>query len=387
LRRKNSYDVAFYVPSVTPRLCADAAEHGGGAETQVVLLSQALAERGLDVCLVVFDVPGADIPESFNGSDVLVRPPYPTGAGLLGQLREAALVRRTLRRIDARTVVTRGAGSHVGVAGFWTKLSRRRFVYSSASLRDFRHPADVARRRRRMLFRLGIALADEIIVQTEEQARLCKKRFGRTPLLIRSIAEPAGESHRDREAFLWVGRTDANKQPLEFIALARSLPEARFRMVAIPSPSDPESPRLWELVQRAARTLPNFELVAARRRPELLELIASAVAVVSTSEFEGMPNIFLEAWARGVPALAFNHDPDGVIARHGLGGFAEGRPEHLVELARHLWENPIERSECAGRCRAYVDNEHSPKVISTEWVRALRLRDAGTRRRLATELS
>jgi glycosyltransferase involved in cell wall biosynthesis len=336
------------------------------------------------VCIVVFDLPGAEIPTSVHGVDIVIRPPWLAGGNVIGQWREVAATRAALRGVDASVVVTRTAGANVGLVGLWTKLSRRHFVYSSASLGDFEYESVLAKRRDRILFRLGVALADTIVVQTEEQAHLCERRFGKTPIFIRSVSEPAEQSQREPDAFLWVGRVDANKQPLEFVELARSLPEAQFWMVASPLPN-PDSRKLWDEIERAAVSLSNFTVLAPRRRPELLELMARAVAVVSTSEFEGMPNIFLEGWARGIPALAFEHDPDGVIRRYGLGAFAQGQRDRLVELAADLWHSRTARSECVERCRAYVLGSHSPQVVSAEWERALGLARVGPPRPLVIE--
>ena len=344
----------------------------GGAETQIMLLSRALAERGFAACIVAFAVRGIDIPASDHGVDVVLRPAYFAGGNIVGQLREVAAVRSAVRRIDAGVIVTRCAGFWVGLVGLWTKLSGRRFVYSSASLLDFKDDSGLPKWRDRLLFRLGVALADEIVVQTEEQVHLCERRFGRTPILIRSVSEPAELSEHAAEAFLWTGRVEANKRPLEFVELARSLPDARFWMIA-PKPNKVGGLELWAAIEQAALTLPNFDLMSPRRRPELLELLGRAVAVVSTSEFEGMPNIFLEGWSRGIPALTLNHDPDGVIATYGLGGFARGRRDRLVELARELWDTRNARGECGKRCRAYVLSKHSPAAVSGEWAQALGL--------------
>src|SRR5439155_10535065 len=131
-----------------------------------------------------------------------------------------------------------------------------RFVYSSASLSDFApHPGagladfltdpsgrdshtsiasdlDLSRLGRkprdRRLFRLGIRLTDEIVVQTEEQVRMCEAHFGRQPFLIRSIAELAPESDSPPEAFLWIGRVVSYKRAEEFLELAHNLREAKF---------------------------------------------------------------------------------------------------------------------------------------------------------------
>jgi hypothetical protein len=96
-----------------------------------------------------------------------------------------------------------------------------------------------------------------------------------------------------------------------------------------------------------------------------------AVAMVNTSEYEGMPNVFLEGWSRGVPALAFGHDPDGVVQRHGLGGYAAGSRERLAELARSFWASRDDQREVAERCIAYVHGAHDEEVVCTAWRRLI----------------
>jgi glycosyltransferase involved in cell wall biosynthesis len=385
--RRRRYDIAFYLPRASTLLAEDALPSEGGAETQVVLLCRALAERGMAVCLVVKDIPGARIPTSIHGFDVVVRPPYVAHGNLLARLREVATIGAYLNRVDAPVCATRMAGPHVGLAGLWTKLARRRFLYSCASLGDFDYDSVLTNRRDRVLYRLGVALADELIAQTREQVHLCERRFGRTPIFIRSVSEPAPQSEKPAEAFIWIGRVEANKRPLEFVELARALPSARFWMVATPAPGTSEGAHLWAQIELAATSLSNLELIPPCPRPRLLELMDAAVAVVSTSEIEGMPNTFLEGWSRGVPALALSHDPDGIIVRHRLGGFAASQRNRLVELARELWDDPRARRECGVWCRAYVRAHHSPEAIAAEWERVLRPAENGSRRHSVAALS
>ena len=126
-------------------------------------------------------------------------------------------------------------------------------------------------------------------------------------------------------------------------------------------------PELAEAVRREASAIPNLELLPSRPRDRALELLDEAVAVVSTSDYEGMPNVFLEGWARGVPALALRHDPDSVIARYGLGAFAGGDPGQLTELARTLWARREDQRDVAVRCRDYVLGEHSLQRAVDAW--------------------
>jgi hypothetical protein len=81
-----------------------------------------------------------------------------------------------------------------------------------------------------------------------------------------------------------------------------------------------------------------------------------------------MPNLFLEGWARGVPALTYQFDPDGRIARHGLGVAAEGSRERFHEGARRLWHERDDRHELSRRVRAHVESTHGLDAVTDQWV-------------------
>jgi glycosyltransferase involved in cell wall biosynthesis len=83
--------------------------------------------------------------------------------------------------------------------------------------------------------------------------------------------------------------------------------------------------------------------------------------------FEGMPNVFLESWMRGVPVLSLQVDPDGIIARHGLGVAAGGSWERFTAGARELWQGRDHGDELAGHVRAYVEAVHSPRAVGERW--------------------
>jgi glycosyltransferase involved in cell wall biosynthesis len=144
-------------------------------------------------------------------------------------------------------------------------------------------------------------------------------------------------------------------------------------MIGVPVANAPGGRELLAEVERQAAEVPNLELLRQRPRRELMDLVDGAVAIVGTGDFEGMPNVFLEGWARGVPALALRHDPDGVIERHDLGGFAHGSGDRLVELARRLWEERHDQAAIAARCRRYILEHHSPGTVARRWQDVLRL--------------
>ena len=96
--------------------------------------------------------------------------------------------------------------------------------------------------------------------------------------------------------------------------------------------------------------------------------MSRAVASVNTADFEGMPNVLLEAWSFGIPPLVRTHDPSGVVTAYRLGGFANGSRERLVELARDQWRSRHDREELALRCRAYLAAHHAPEAVLRGWL-------------------
>lgn len=364
-RRARRYDVAFYTPWVGSILSPQRRLPPGGAETQIMLLARELARLGLRVAIVAFGDRG-ELPSRVEGVEIVRRPAYRKSGRLVGKLVELALIWRALWQAPSETVVCRGVGLDLGLLGLYTRCSRRRLLFSSANVVDFEPATILTKRRDRLLYLLGIRCADQIVVQTDEQAELCRRAFGKDSTVIRSLAPLAEPQSQTPEAFLWVGRLVSYKRPLDYVALARMVPEARFWMVGVPAPLAAEQATA-EAVQSAAAELPNLELLEPRPRAGVEELMERAVASVNTADFEGMPNVLLEAWSRGVPALVLRHDPDGVVMRHGLGGFADGSLTALADLGREQWARRSDRAELAARCRAYIADHHAPDVVAQQW--------------------
>ncbi|MGN6171004.1 MAG: glycosyltransferase family 4 protein [Solirubrobacteraceae bacterium] len=376
---RNHHDVVFFAPFIGAILPSRTSSSlPGGAETQILMLSKALAKRGLRVAIVVLGDPST-LPEDVEGVRIIPRLPYKWGnKGIFGKLLEVVCIWEALWRAPSRTVVYRCASIELGLIGLYTALARRRLVFSTANVSDFEFRKLARKARDVHVYRLGVRLANAIVVQTEEQIAMCEATFNRRPYLIKSLCPLAECTREEPEAFLWVGRLVSPKQPLEYVRLARAVPDARFWMVGVP-PRDVRERPVEDEVRAAARETSNLELLAPRSHAEMGKLMARAVASVNTAKFEGMPNVLLEAWSRGVPALVLHHDPGGVVTKYRLGGFAEGSPETLAELAREQWDSRHDRSELAQRSRAYIAAHHAPDAVATRWLELLTSLHTGPR--------
>lgn len=365
--RGRSFDVVFHKPWVSALITTRPTLPAGGAETQVLMLARALAQRGLRVAIIVFGRQ-PDLPTEVEGVSIVRRTIPKSRRHFVGKVFDELKIWPALWRAPSRAIVHRGGGPELGMVALYARITGRKLVFASANVVDFAYEEMTRKKYMLFMYHLGVRLADDVVVQTEEQVSLCEARFGRRPTLIRSMEPLAGAQATSPEAFVWVGRLVSYKRPLEYVELARALPEARFWMLGVPIPHHKEDRLVMEAVIAGARAVPNLEILEPRPHEEVQSLMARAVASVNTAEYEGMPNVLLEAWCRGVPALVLSHDPDSVVTRYGLGGFANDSRADLVELAREQWVTRADRAALAERCRAYIAQHHAPAVIAQEWL-------------------
>jgi glycosyltransferase involved in cell wall biosynthesis len=366
------FDLAIYMPL--------AAEHyrrsgptGGGAELQTVLLARALAARGLRIAHIVWPIEDPSPPEPGMPA-VVERAPPRGGPRAVSGATEALSIWRSLRDADASSYLFRTGRSRLIVGALFCQAHRRKLIYAGAHDLDFTF--DGAPGTNGSPFRSALRRTDAIVTQTQHQLELARAALGNDRLvtMIPSFVEPVSPAEHEPEAFIWIGRLAPYKQPLEYVRLAEALPERRFRMVFMQGQQP--APAVVAELRAAGERLPNLELLGRVTRGRVLELIERSFAVVSTSTHEGMPNVFLEAWARAVPVLSLQCDPGGQIERHNAGLVAGGSHAELVRSADSVSQDRTLRDQLGANGRRYVNGTHNPELVADQWMRVLeRLRE------------
>jgi glycosyltransferase involved in cell wall biosynthesis len=369
------HDVAIYAPAAAC-LYERRPQVTGGAERQTTMLASGLARAGLRVAHIVLPVEDPD-PARAGGVTLVQRRLVTTRRSPSARSAQLREVLSALAEADAGVYVFRSGLPALGVTALFRRARGRRLIFASSIDLDFTLEFYDGRRPELELYKFGVRSADAVVVQSHRQEELARRAFPRLSRVVEipSFAESATPSTAAPEAFFWVGRLDEYKQPLRYVELAESMPDARFWMVARRmdpersggSPGTGHDAALEQQVYERAARLPNLELLEQRPHAAAMELVERSVAVVNTGRAEGMPNLFLEAWARGIPVLSYEFDPDSRIGRERLGESAAGSPERFRDGARRLWDERGDRSELAGRVRRYLESTHGVDAVTRRW--------------------
>lgn len=291
----------------------------GGVEWQTSLLARHLALLGHPTSLLTWDEGGP--PEEMQSGVRIIkicrsnaglpglRFLYPKWTGLL----------RAARRANADVYYHNCGDCVTGQLALWCRRHRRALVFSAASDADCdaRLP-ELKTARDRVLYRLGLRRADRVLVQTAAQQVKMRRVFGvSSTVLPMPCPGPSNGDYRPPDPsvrrLLWIGRVAPVKRPQMLIELAGLCPDAAFEMVG-PLPTGP----LLEAIRIRARPLRNLTIHGPVSREGVNRFYERAAVLCCTSEYEGFPNTFIEAWSHGLPVVS-TFDPDNLIAEKNLG--------------------------------------------------------------------
>jgi glycosyltransferase involved in cell wall biosynthesis len=351
--------VCFVAPHAWPVLSADTRiAEVGGAEVQQSILARLFAANGFRVSMICLDY-GQPDRTAVDGVTVYKTFRPHAGVPVLRFLHPRLTATwRAMQRVDADIYYCRSASVWVGFVAEFCRRHGKRSLYAGASNMDFVHGEGGQLRyaRDRWLYRRGIAQVDRIVAQNEVQRATCRATYGREAVVIPSCYVPLASerlSQAQRDTVLWVSTIRRGKRPELFLELAARLPHRRFAMVGGPSQGEAA---LYERVQQEARRLPNVELTGFLPLAQVERWFERARVLVNTSDYEGMPNTFLQAWARGVPTLASVDVGTPVHKRF-------GKLDEAALEVEALFDDAARWSLSARRCREHFERTHSSAQV------------------------
>jgi len=358
--------VCFVAPYGWPVLARDPCiKVVGGAEVQQAILARLFAANGYRVSMISLDY-GQPNPVLVDGVTVYKAFRERAGVPVLRFLHpRLTSMWRALRRVDADIYYQRSSAMWTGVIAEFCNRHGKRSIYAGASDRDFEIGQEqIELGRDRWLYRRGLARVDAIVAQNAFQVASCQTHHGRGAVLIPSCYElPADAQPGAGDEVLWVGTIHNYKRPEMLLELAERLPQRRFVMVGGPSVGGERlQPGYFEAIRARAARLPNVEFTGFLPLAEVERRFDRARALVSTSVYEGMPNVFLQAWARGVPTVATVDV--GAVVNTVFSGIDDGAAQIEALLADEAaWR------QRSAQCREHFQRNHSSGEVLARYAR------------------
>jgi glycosyltransferase involved in cell wall biosynthesis len=218
----------------------------------------------------------------------------------------------------------------------------------------------------------AIDCADVIVVQNEQQRAQLRENFGREGALLvnpvelpESLADAPSPPGWPRRCILWVGRAERfHKRPELMLVAAAQAPELPVVMVL--NPGDAR----FEAELRRTRP-PHVTLLQSIPFADMPRLFRTAAVLASTGspQYEGLPNVFLQAAAAGVPVVSLEHAPQPFASSGGL--VLAGDMDTFVSELRRLWEQPEEARGLGELGREWVSRHCSLEAYCESLLRLL----------------
>ena len=217
-----------------------------------------------------------------------------------------------------------------------------------------------------------LRLASVVLVQHEGQRALLAGRRRGEIRLLPNVVEPIAAGIRPTSTIehdaVWVAHFRPMKHLERFLDLAEALPDLRFALVG---DFVDEGAEQRAMLQPRIEALPNVRWLGRLAAAQTRDVVSRSGVLLNTSDHEGFPNTFLEAWSLGVPVVSLSVDPGGVVADKGLGrvsGTVDRMSVDVQELA-----TDERRNTTAGRAGLdYVRATHAADVVDAELDRLVR---------------
>jgi|RhiMetdeSRZDD1v2_1073273.scaffolds.fasta_scaffold87089_2 glycosyltransferase involved in cell wall biosynthesis len=228
------------------------------------------------------------------------------------------------------------------------------------------------------LYAWGLARTDKIFVQHEGQLLGLPPRWRAKSLVFPKVCILPGvigdalkiKPHSQREKYVaWVAMLREPKRPDLLIEIARKAPSLRF-VVCGGVTNLATRPGYGERIGCELRALPNVQFLGQASPERAQQVIAGAAVLLSTSDEEGFPNTFVQAWSSGTPVVSLKLDPDHLIERHKL-GLISGNVDRTLEELSTLLDSPERRAEMGLRGRRFIEDNYSATAVVRLFERAV----------------
>ncbi len=259
----------------------------------------------------------------------------------------------------------RGAEHWLGPIVELSKLAKVRTIFAVAFDADLQPRRALSRRQELWpLFSWGLKRVTRIFAQYQDQLSLVDPQWRGKAFVVPSIAtqRDSVKAHVNRENYVaWVGVLRKPKRPDLLVNIIQNAPTISF-VVCGGASAHRSPPGYSEGIIEQLRRLPNVRFLGPVHPEVAQQTIGDAAVLLSTSDEEGFPNTFLEAWANGTPVVSLKIDPDSIIKQARLGMVSNTIPGAIEDIET-LLSSVEQRDEISVRARKYIEECRSETIV------------------------
>lgn len=343
--------------------------HGaGGAERQIVLLSNQLAKRGHDVTLCVLAENRSNYPieEQVRVHDLSGE----EGTGKWHVLRRFIAFRKAVKQICPDVIVNYNIQSAYFSLTLPKKV-RGKVVYSERGDPYDKEYSGILR----VVRDYTVKSMDGLVFQSEGARDFFPEIMKQKSIVIHNSVNvpqdrfPLPEKREKR--IVGVGRLHRQKN-FPLLIEAFSLIAQSYSNYILDIYGDGTlREELQKLIDRLGLT---DRVFLHHSRQDLWDCIRTASLFVLTSDYEGMPNALMEAMALGLPCISTDCRPGGArtLIVNGVNGFVVPLQDSKALAARmgYVLGHPDVADRMAREAR-HLQDTHSDKAIFDQWAKFL----------------
>lgn len=271
-------------------------------------------------------------------------------------------------KIKPNVIFFRGASRGLSYVSLYVSLSKCKLVFLGASDSDFQPGKELINTKHdKKLFRTGLRNVQYFITQNSfQQALLFKNYKKENSITIPNIWINAtyGNKQTNLGYILWVSNFRNLKRPEWFFDLAKFYPDEKFIMVG--GAIDKE---LFENCKKQALLIDNLFFNGTQPFNEVNSLFENSKIFVCTSQIEGFPNTFLQAWSNNIPVIT-TFDPSDIVKNKQLGVVVNSF-EELVEATSELIKNKEMYNRIQQNINEYFNNSHDSQKAFEKVIKML----------------
>jgi len=291
-------------------------------------------------------------------------------------LRRMLTLRRSFIKNDVRCFFSWASHTNVYGLAIWDLKIRR--IGSFRNIYGF----DLPERHRWLREWANLAGINIAVCNSKETAAVVEQHIGRHKqvVYIPNSVEPAMDTARFRQ--MWRERLGIEDNDVLVLGVGRLAPQKNFsRFIAAVASAYKKTPLkavvagrddgcLRDLQDQVAATgLPPNTIRFIGAVPDARELMCAADMFVLSSDFEGMPNVMLEALSVGVPCVSTRVNGVNDLIEDGVNGFITDQDvDALAARISALAANPEQRQKMSAQAAKRISGVFAPQVVArTLW--------------------